>query len=105
MAASIRIDWPNVDNEQGRPMLWFGSWLTGSDGSEAEWFHSARGAAAATYPVPAHATGIRVRRWPSDGLDAEYADLLDLERITDIVATDLDFDTRQQFSLLPVEHR
>ncbi len=105
MSASIRVDWPAVQNEQGRPMLWFGSWLTGSAGDEAEWFHSARGGAAGSYPVPAHATGLRIRRWPSDGLDAEYADILDLDRVTHLVATELDFDTRQQFSLLPAEHR
>jgi hypothetical protein len=105
MSASIRIRWPEVPNEQGRPMLWFGSWLTGGDGQEAEWFHSARGGAAGTYPVPPHATGLRIRRWPNDGLEAEYADLLDLGTLTDLVATDLDFDTRQRFSLLPMEHR
>lgn len=104
MTASIRIEWPAVENEQGRPMLWFGSWLTGTEGQEGGWFHSARGAAAGEYPVPAQATGLRIRRWPNDGLDAEYADVLELG-ITHLVATELDFDTRQQYSLLPVEHR
>ncbi|MGH2628364.1 MAG: hypothetical protein ACRDHY_17130 [Anaerolineales bacterium] len=104
MTASIRIDWPAVENEQGRPMLWFGSWLVGVAGDEAEWFHSARGGAQGNYPVPPHATGVRIRRWPSHGLDAEYADLLDLASLNHIVATDLDFDTRQEFSLLPADH-
>ena len=105
MSESIRIRWPEVPNEQGRPMLWFGSWLTGGHGEEAEWFHSSRGGAAGTYDVPPHATGLRIRRWPNDGLEPEYADLLDLRALTDLVATDLDFDTRQRFSLLPMEHR
>ena len=105
MGASIRIEWPEVANEQGRPMLWFGSWLTGGRGDEGEWFHSARGGAAGEYPVPSHATGLRIRRWPNDGLDAEYADVLELAPVTHLVANELDFDTRQQFSLFPPEHR
>jgi hypothetical protein len=105
VTATIRVEWPGIENEQGRPMLWFGSWLTGSRGDEAEWFHSARGEASGSYSVPAHATGLRIRRWPSDGLDAEYADILDLGSVSHLVATDLDFDTRQQFSLLPEDYQ
>ena len=85
-------------------MLWFGAWLVGHDGSEGAWFHSGRGAAEGRYPVPAEATGIRIRRWPSDGFDAEYADLLDLS-LPALLANDLEFDRRQQFSLLPEEFR
>ena len=101
MEATIRIRWPDVENEQGRPMLWFGSWLVGADGSEGGWFHSARGGAEGAYSIPAGATGVRIRRWPNDGLEPEYADHSPLEDITELVATDLDFESRQQFSLLP----
>ena len=100
-AEQIEIHWPEVLNEQGRPMLWFGSWLVGRDGSEGGWFHSGRGGAAASYPVPASVTGLRIRRWPNDGLEPEYADLVGLDNLQRISASDLDFDSRQPFSLLP----
>lgn len=101
MPAEIRVNWPEVENENGRPMLWFGSWLVSGDGSEGGWFHSARGGAEGSYPVPTSAIGLRIRCWPNDGLEAEYADLLALDTIQDLVATDLDFDRRQPFSRLP----
>ncbi len=85
-------------------MLWFGAWLVGDDGSEGAWFHSGRGAAEGRYAVPADATGIRIRRWPSDGFDAEYADVLDLSTPS-LLAEQLDFDRRQAYSLLPADFR
>ena len=97
----IAIDWPEVSNEQGRPMLWFGSWLVGHEGNEGGWFHSARGKAAGQYSPPAGATGLRVRRWPNDGLEPEYADILDLAGVVRVSLDDLEFDRRQQHSLLP----
>lgn len=103
MPATIHIRWPEVENENGRPMLWFGSWLVDDRGAEGGWFHSGRGGARGSYDVPLSATGMRIRRWPNDGLEAEYADLTALEGLTDLVASDLDFDIRQKFSLLP-EH-
>jgi len=81
-------------------MLWFGSWLVGDRGQEGGWFHSARGPAEGRYPVPPEATGLRIRRWPSDGLDAEYADVLRTDT-AEIDAAALDFDTRQPYSVLP----
>lgn len=82
-------------------MIWFGSWLVGNEGNEGGWFHSARGGAEVVVDIPAEATGIRVRRWPSDGLDAEYADVLDLEGLGSLDAGGLDFDVRQEFGFFP----
>lgn len=98
--ADIDISFPYVLNEQGRPMIWFGSWLVGDDGSEGPWFHSARGAAEVRVTPPPDATGIRIRRWPNDGFDAEYADILDLDSVRQIDAASLEYDRRQKFSLL-----
>jgi hypothetical protein len=96
----ISISFPYVLNEQGRPMIWFGSWLVGDDGTEGPWFHSDRGSADVRVSPPAGATGLRIRRWPNDGFDAEYADILDLSTTVDIDANELDYDSRQRFSLL-----
>ena len=101
MTTEIRVRWPEIENENGRPMLWFGSWLVSGDGSEGGWFHSGRGGAQGSYAVPPVAIGMRIRCWPNDGLEAEYADILSLESVQDLVATDLDFDRRQPFSRLP----
>ncbi|MFN0094707.1 MAG: hypothetical protein ACKVVT_08005, partial [Dehalococcoidia bacterium] len=97
----ITVSFPHVLNEQERPMIWFAAWLVGDAGVEGDWFHSARGAAEVTVAVPAEATGLRVRKWPNDGFDAEYADLLDLRGQTRVEADALDFDIRQRFSRLP----
>lgn len=97
---SITVDWPAATNEHGRPMLWFASWLSGSDGAEGAWFYSGRGGGADSYRVPVEATGLRVRRWPNEGLDAEYADLTRLEGLTRVVAEALNFDVAQPFSRL-----
>jgi hypothetical protein len=96
----INISFPYVLNEQGRPMIWFASWLVGDDGSEGPWIHSDRGAAEVRVTPPPSATGLRIRRWPNDGFDAEYADILDLSGLRDVDAGALDYDRRQKFSLL-----
>ena len=83
-------------------MLWFGSWLAGTDGSEGAWFYSGRGGDVLSYDIPSSATGLRIRRWPNEGLDAEFADIMSLPQNGDVlVVEDLDFDTRQPFSSLP----
>ena len=82
-------------------MLWFGSWLIGQAGEEGGWFHSARGAGAGVFDVPAEATGIRIRKWPNDGFEAEYADVLEISGLGVISAGELDFDIRKQYSSLP----
>ena len=99
----INISFPYVLNEQGRPMIWFGSWLVDDDGAEGNWFHSDRGSAEVRVSIPADAIGLRIRRWPNDGFDAEYADILDLAGRADIDAGALDYDRRQRFSLLSEE--
>lgn len=83
-------------------MLWFGSWLKGAEGAEGEWFYSGRGGERAAYPVPSWATGVRVRRWPNEGFDAEYCDLTELHSLAEVAAASLDFETPQRFSRLPV---
>jgi hypothetical protein len=84
-------------------MLWFGSWLSGQDGSEGAWFYSGHGGGAESYPVPPQAIGLRIRRWPNEGLDAEYADILALDSVRDIAPSSLDFDAPQPFSYLAFE--
>ena len=82
-------------------MLWFGSWLVGSIGEEGSWFYSGRGDSSDRYPVPDFATGLRIRRWPNEGLDAEYVDLVPAPVGAELEPAQLDFDARQGFSLLP----
>lgn len=96
----ITVDWARVPNEHGDPMLWFGSWLVGADGVEGSWFYSGRGGTLDSYDVPEGTTGVRIRRWPNEGFDAEYADILDLSPGLSISAEELDFDSRQEFSRL-----
>jgi len=100
---SITVTWPREQNEHGRPLLWFGSWLQGNDGSEGAWFYSGHGGDRGDYPVPADAIGLRVRRWPNEGLDAEYADVLKLEGLAELAPESLDFDAPQPFSHLAFE--
>jgi len=100
---SITVHWPAETNEHGRPMLWFGSWLSGNDGSEGAWFYSGHGGRRDSYPVPRGAIGLRIRRWPNEGLDAEYADILALESVTELSPETLDFDAPQPFSHLAFE--
>ena len=99
--ASITVSLPDALNEHGRPMLWFASWLSGHEGAEGQWFYSGRGGESASFPVPDGATGLRIRRWPNEGLDAEYADIVALAEVREVSAEALDFDAPQQFSRLP----
>lgn len=96
----VAIDWPDLANEDGAPMLWFGAWLVGNEGVEGDWFHSGRGAAQTAHPVPSEATGIRLRRWPNEGLAPEYADLIPVPADS-VSAADMLFEREQPFSLLP----
>jgi hypothetical protein len=102
---SITVRWPKSSNEHGAPMLWFGSWLEGHDGSEGAWFYSGRGGARESYRVPDGATGLRVRRWPNEGLDAEYADIVRLDGLAELAPDSLDFDAPQPFSHHAFERR
>ena len=95
---AITVDWPEATNEHGQPMLWFGSWLSGSDGAEGPWFYSGRGGRRSTYRVPPAATGLRIRRWPNEGLDAEYVDLTPLNGVSHVSPESLNFDAPQPFS-------
>jgi len=99
--ASITVTWPAALNEHGHGLLWFGSWLTGDTGAEGAWFYSGRGGERASYPVPPEATGLRIRRWPNEGLDAEFSDVLALPDSTDVIAGTLDFDSPQRFNRMP----
>lgn len=103
--ASITVRWPAELNEHGAPLLWFGSWLTGNAGFEGGWFYSGRGDECAEYSIPAEATGLRIRRWPNEGLDAEYSDVLALERLSELMPSSLDFDATQPFSRFASEHK
>ena len=106
MAASssrqLTCHWPDLANEHGEPMLWLGSWLVEARGEEGEWFHSGRGPAVTQHSVPKLASGVRIRRWPSEGLAPEYVDLIPVPSGVILVA-DLSFESPQSFSLLPVE--
>lgn len=101
--ASITVHWPRVPNEHGETMLWFGSWLVGDDGGEGPSIYSGRGGDVDAYQAPGNATGLRVRRWPNEGFDAEYADILELPPSLSISADELDFDTRQHYARIPGE--
>ena len=81
-------------------MLWFGSWLTGSNGEESSWFYSGRGNETGRYPVPEDASGFRVRQWPSEGIDAEYVDV-PFDGVNEYWASQLNFDVKQPNSRLP----
>jgi len=103
MTVEVAIVWPVLPNEHGGRMLWFGSWLVGAEGAEAAWFYSGRGGEQGRYRVPPEATGLRIRRWPNEGFDAEYADVLDVAERPEVRPAELDFDRRQPFSLLEEE--
>ena len=49
--------------------------LVGDGEVEGDWFHSGRGAAETSHDPPREAVGVRLRFWPSEGLDPEYIDL------------------------------
>ncbi|MEO6397530.1 MAG: hypothetical protein ABIP13_03585 [Tepidiformaceae bacterium] len=101
---SITVRWPAELNEHGAPLLWFGSWLTGNAGFESGWFYSGRGDECAEYSIPSEATGLRIRRWPNEGLDAEYSDVLALESLSELMPSSLGFDAPQPFSRFASEH-
>ena len=71
----LKIIWHEQTSDFGQPMPWFGSWLIGDGSVEGDWFHSGRGAAETTHQPPHDAVGVRLRFWPSEGLDPEYIDL------------------------------
>lgn len=98
-ALNITVLWPDIVNEKGKPMLWLGAWLIGSEGIEGDWFHSGRGGGETSHEVPPDATGVRVRKWPSEGLAPEYADMTPIES-SRIDASMLPFERQQPFSLL-----
>jgi hypothetical protein len=94
------IHWVAERNEQGEPMRWFGSWLR-ADGQEGGWFYTGRGNETTAHRVPAGMTGVRVRRWLSEGLDPEYVDhALDGSGVLDTSA--LDFDAPRATGPAPV---
>lgn len=95
----LTVDWPDLVNEDGAPMLWFGAWLVGDRGDEGVWFHSGRGGAHTAHDVPAEATGVRLRRWPNEGLAPEYTDIIPVPEGA-LDAADASFEREQPFSRL-----
>jgi hypothetical protein len=93
---AVTIEFPALPNEHGGDSLWLASWLH-DDGSEGGWFYSGRGGEAVTAEPPPGA-GIRVRRWVSDGLPPEYADVT--VSMCHLSAGALDFDTAGPFERL-----
>jgi len=93
---------PDELNEHGESMLWYGSWLVSADGVEGDGFYSGRGGVTRRYVTPPAAVGLRVRRWPNEGLEPEYADVLDLTHLHVLCASDLNFDAAQRHSRLPL---
>ena len=91
MAGAVTVDWGSDPNEHGEPMLWLGSWLAGA-GFEGAIFYSGRGGNRLAYDPPPSAAGLRIRRWPNEGLDAEYVDLA-LSEVRDAIdASSLAFE-------------
>lgn len=68
----LHLDLPPHRNAQDEPVRVLATWLLGE--YEGGIFFSGRGGTAIRQPVPAEATGIRLRRWPSEGLAPEYLD-------------------------------
>lgn len=96
----VTVSWPDLRNEDGAPMLWFGAWLVGDRGDEGTWFHSGRGGGRTAHAVPPEATGVRLRRWPNEGLAPEYADIIPVpDGVLD--PADSSFEREQPFSRLP----
>ena len=98
------VHWERRTNEHGDPLLWFGSWLLLDGDSEGDWFYSGRGDETTSHPVPAAATGARIRCWPSEALEAEYVDValnVDGARLGELHTAHLTFDTKQPHSHLP----
>ena len=101
-ARAVTIAWPRLPNEDGDPTLWHAAWLVGDEGVEADGFYRGRGGVRAAYDVPAQAAGMRIRRWPNEGLAPEYVDVIPVVADAELQAGELDFDTRQPFSTLEV---
>jgi hypothetical protein len=97
--SELSIVWPAESNEHGEQMLWAGAWLVGGAGEEGAAIYSGRGGEAGRYAVPDTASGVRIRRWPNEGLEPEYADLLELNG-NEVHPEALDFDRPQPFSRL-----
>src|SRR5438128_2437573 len=97
---TLVIHWPYLPNEHGERMLWFGSWLAEGVDAESSWFYCGRGGERGAYAVPDGATGVRIRRWPNEGLDPEYVDVFDLADKQELRPEALDFDAPQRFSRL-----
>jgi hypothetical protein len=97
----LGVTWPVEQNEHGDQMLWAGAWLVGGVGEEGEAIYSGRGGERSRHPIPAGATGMRIRRWPNEGLEPEYVDVLDLTLVEDLRPEQLDFERPQPFSRLP----
>ena len=95
----MTVHWPREVNEHGQPMLWFGSWLVGDGGAEAGWFYSGRGDERGVYNIPQAVSGVRIRRWPNEGFEPEYADVLAVD-VREIQPASLNFDIRQRYSML-----
>jgi hypothetical protein len=99
--ARLTVEWARQTNEEQGATRWFGSWILTADGTEGAWFYSGHGGERTVHEVPAGATGVRIRRWTSEGLDPEYVDLpLDGEGERRIRTAALDFDTPQPHRLL-----
>ena len=96
----LTIVWPAEPNEHGARMLWAASWLVGTAGEEGEAIYSGRGGEQRRYAVPTAASGVRIRRWPNEGLEPEYVDVLDLAGVRELRPDRLDFDVPQPFSRL-----
>lgn len=97
------IHYPAELNEHGYGLLWFASWIVDGQGTEGDWFYSGRGGESRSEAIPRDAIGVRIRRWPSEGLDAEYSDILFADGAREVQAAELDFDRKQRFSRLPAD--
>ena len=102
-SAALTLHWPELMNEEGFGLLWFGSWIVDDEGVEGEWFYSGRGGETQTAAIPEEAIGVRIRRWPSEGLEAEYADMLLGREPDEVWAEQLNFDTKQPFARIPAD--
>ena len=101
--AGLTVHWPDLLNEHGYGLLWFGSWIVGDDGAEGEWFYSGRGGETRTAAIPEGAIGVRVRRWPSEGIEAEYADVLLRGGPRELWPEQLDYNVKQPFARIPAD--
>ena len=97
------VHWPALLNEDGYGLLWFASWIADDTGTEGDWFYCGRGGESSNEAIPAEAIGVRVRRWPSEGLDAEYADVLFDEGPREVRAEQLNFGVKQPFARIPAD--